>query len=121
MRELTYRQLQKCVNIDTSKIDKDSTKIILSRKTDVPILEGKCYIIQLDESLLNMSQSDILVCNWNAGSVPGNNSYKCEVTKRMANMIKINGLAYNLEQDLDLNRMWTGWLPVDKVKVIKEI
>ena len=121
MNKIIYNQLKRCQCVDTSNISESDTHLVFKILTSIPIVESKCYLLELDDSLLDVNKNATLVVNWNAGRVPANKWYKCEVSKKMSNMIKINGLSYDLVNNVDLNSMWTGCLPVELVKVIKEI
>ena len=121
MNKIIYRELKKCKNIDTSSISQDDTVLYFKRRVDTPIFEGSCYILELDKTLLNINNNPALAYNWNNGTVPTDTGYKCEILKLMGNMVKINGLSYDLENNIDTNRMWSGWLPKESIKVIKEI
>lgn len=121
MNKLIYKQLKKCQCVDTSNISETDTFLVFKKVIDIPLIESHCYLIELDDSLLDRNCNTLLVTNWNSSSVPGSKYYKCEIIKKMSNMIKINGLSYDINNDVDLNVMWTGWLPTNLIKVIKEI
>ena len=36
-------------------------------------------------------------------------------------MIKVNGIAYDYENNQDLNHMWSGWLPLSDIEIINKI
>lgn len=78
-------------------------------------------MIKLDDYLLNMKSNDSLVVNWNSGIKPACKYYKADINKIMANMIKITGVGYDMENNLDLNSTFFGWLPIEKVEVIKKL
>ena len=46
---------------------------------------------------------------------------KCEVLDRMGKLIKIYGVGFDLENNIDLNDVWEGWLPEASITVIKEL
>lgn len=85
------------------------------------VLENHCYLIELEDYLLNPPPNFTLSTNWNGGSNPKSKWYKCEISKVMGKMIKITGLEYDNVNQVDLDRVWEGWLPAGGIKVLKEI
>jgi hypothetical protein len=39
----------------------------------------------------------------------------------MGKMIKVNGIGYDQDKDQDLDVMWSGWLPISEIKILKKI
>lgn len=83
--------------------------------------ENSYYVIQLHESLLHPSECSTLETNWNKGSIPSHHYYKVEVSKVMGKMIYITGIGYRPETDEDINEVWSGWLPINKLKIERKL
>ena len=81
--------------------------------------KGKCYVLKLDEHLLNATDNVLLVSNWNNGAFPTQQYLKCVVTKQVGKMIYVYGMYYNIESKQQLEEEWVGWLPIEQVKVLE--
>lgn len=46
---------------------------------------------------------------------------KCSVINFMGKMINIDAVGYNPDTDMDTGKMWSGWLPIKSITIIKEI
>lgn len=120
MNDLIRQQLNKVKIAHIPEFDDNTTEIIIKKLSNIPILENNCYLIKLDDSLLTPNNSALTI-NWNGGSIPKNKYYKIDVNKIMAQMIKINGLAFDYDNKKDLNEMWSGWLPLNSIEILEKI
>ena len=82
--------------------------------------EDQCYLIELDDWLLNENSNSTLASNWNGGRYPTHKTYKAEVITKLGNMTKFNGIAVDGDKEL-LTESFFGWLPNDSFKVIKKV
>ena len=57
----------------------------------------------------------------NNNIIPKCSCMKCEVLDRMGKLIKVYGVGFDLENNIDLNDVWEGWLPEASITVIKEL
>lgn len=39
----------------------------------------------------------------------------------MTKMIKVNGVAFDNDKQVDINEVWSGWLSLDDVEILSEI
>lgn len=39
----------------------------------------------------------------------------------MGKMIKMNCVGYDMDNDIDLNCIWSGWVPENYISIIKEL
>ena len=39
----------------------------------------------------------------------------------MGKMVKIEGVGFDFENQVDLNTSWCGWVPMKSIKIIKEL
>ena len=85
------------------------------------LIENNCYLIELDDSLIDPNADSIVRVNWNNGDVPKYKYYKVDVNKKMAQMIRVNGIAYDNTLKCDICEMWSGWLPVNQIKILEKI
>lgn len=124
MNHFIEEQLNKCQVAAIPQHDAATLRLVIPKTIQIPtggLKEGECYILRLDPVLTNPPPSSTLAVNWNGGSVPKSSYYKCEVTKVMGKMIKINGIEYYPETNQDSNTNWEGWLPIANVKVIQKL
>lgn len=121
MNKIIVDQLQKVSVADLSNFDPNTNTYFIKRKTDIRIEVDSCYLIKLNASLLHPIQNDVLTTNWNAGSVPQYEYYTVDVCKSVGKMIKVVGLAFDYENQKDLNSTWTGWLPLSEIKILEKL
>ena len=97
--------------------------IDIPKKIQYEFQENQCYIIELDNILLDkeVEENIGLAVNWNNSQFPSCKFYKIDVIKIMGKMIKCNGIGYDYNNNQDLNILWSGWLPKDKIKIINKI
>lgn len=121
MNKIIEDQLKSCKTASIPEFNDKTLKLVIKKYEEVSIKEGKYYIISLHSTLLNPNANSMLSSNWNGGSVPNHTHYKCEVTKVLGKMIKITGLAYDFTNKVDLDMMWTGWLPVEQLEILQQL
>lgn len=96
----------------------DDHHFILNKDATIRVLEGKCYVIQLHDSLFD--PNSILAINWNRGVLPRCRFYQIDVIQVMQSMIKINGLGYNYNP-MQIEDRFSGWLPLEEIDVLSEL
>lgn len=121
MNKLIKNELNKVSVADLSNFNKDRNEFIIPRIKKVRLEENSYYIIKLDSSLLSRDDMSTLSSNWNQGSIPPHKYLKVDVSKIMGKMVKVNGIAYDYENQRDLNAMWSGWLPTAQVEVLLKL
>lgn len=121
MNKFIEEQLQKVNIADLSNFDKSINTYYIPQVKDISIKVDSCYVIKLDETLLNPYTNDILVCNWNHNTYPQQEYLKVDVLKVMNKMIYINGIGFDYVNKVDTNYIWSGWLPINQIKIIEEL
>lgn len=121
MNKIVKEQLQKVVTAKIPPFDDNTTFISIKKYEEVKIVEGEYYLIEISAGVLNPTANSLLASNWNQGSIPKHTHYKCEVIRVLGQMIKITGLAYNINTNTDLNEMWSGWVPLDGIEIIQKL
>ena len=124
MNKLIKQQLLNCRVANVPAFDDNTTRIQISRGSMLnvsPYQVHKCYIIELENYILNPPPNFTLADNWNQGSIPTHKYYKCEISQVMGKMVKIMGCGYNPDTDTDTADMWMGWVPQAGIKIIKEL
>lgn len=115
-------QLNKVREADLSNFDESTNTYFIPKKINIPIKENNFYLIELNDCLLTNSPSlEGLINNWNQGNIPNSKYYNAEVIIKINNMIKINGLEFNPELNRIGTKVWNGWLPIEEIKIIKQL
>lgn len=124
MNPIIKDQLKKVKNAILPEYNDDTTKMII-KKTDKIInnglIENKCYLIQVEDYIVNPYAGFTLHDNWNKGTHPLHRFLKCEVVQKMGKMVKVNSVGYDFKNNLDTNDLWCGWLPEKSIKIMEEI
>lgn len=121
MNKIIQAQLKKCEVADLSTYDEATCTYHIPRFRQVKLEVNTCYLIKLDDMVLNRDSSSVLVSNWNKGTVPPCRYMKVDVCKVLGKMIQVNGLGFDYDTKEDLNVMWSGWLPLQNISVIERI
>lgn len=79
--------------------------------------QGKSYAVRLDDSIMTKDCS--LATNWNHGYAPIARELNIYVEKFMAGMIYVDATRYNPSHDFIPQDMWSGWLPINNLTLIK--
>lgn len=115
MNKIIKKQLEQ-LNLPT-----DQLIIKIPKKEGIRLVEGGCYLIEISSLLLNSSPTSTWAINWNRGILPTASHYKVEVNQLMKDMVKVTGIAYDALSQQDLNRMWSGWLPLDQITILQKL
>ena len=118
-------ELKKCKYAKVSELlnneDNNITQIKIEKLKEICLEENKYYLIQLSDYVTNPSNSSTLSSNWNNNTYPKYSYWKVEISKIMANMVKINGVAFDYQKGTDINELWSGWVPIDSIFIIEEL
>ena len=121
MNKIIKEQLNNIQVANMSNYNEDIYSFIIPKYTADRFEEDKCYLIQLDNSLIIDNKDSLLQSNWNNNTYPKYKYLKIDVSKVMGKMIKVNSIAYDYENKRDLNVLWSGWLPIDLIKIIEVV
>lgn len=115
MNKLLYKELQK-VRATDIKFDENTTELFIPKTliiSNAALNKGVVYRIKLEPFITNPYQSSTLASNWNNGVIPKYDEYIVEIVDKMANMIKVNGVAA-----ANTAEQFFGWLPDNGFTVI---
>jgi len=121
MNKIIKEQLNKIQVADMSNYNKDTYSFIIPKYNADRFEEDKCYLIELDNILIIDNKESILQSNWNNNTYPKHKYLKIDVNKVMGKMIKVNSIGYDCINKKDLNEIWSGWLPIDLIKIIEVV
>ena len=119
VNKLILKQLEKVQVAKVSPFDELRNCYKISKFKEIAYELNHCYLIEINSVLL--SASNIIASNWNNGSFPKHEFMKISVSKKLGDMIFIDGIYYDNALKQDINEMWTGWLPVNEIKLIEEL
>lgn len=117
MNELIKKQFEKVEVADLSNFNENGEFIIPRYERD-RFEEDKCYLIELDRTLTINNPNSLIQSNWNNNTYPLYQYLKVDVSKVMGKMIKVNSVAFDYATNQDIAYYWTGWLPIDLIKII---
>lgn len=124
MNPLIKKQLDKVSVAKLPHFDDNTTKLVIpmrSANDTIVLEEGKCYIIQIEDYILNPPEGFTLHTNWNNNKIPKHKIMKIDVRKVMGKMIKVNSIGYDIINKVNINDVWEGWLPEKSITVIERI
>lgn len=121
MNPIIKKQLEQVKVADLSNYDATTRTFNIPKYNQTRIIEGESYIIKLEPSLLKPNPGDSFHTNWNRGILPVHEAMLIEVSKVNGKVIYVDGVGYDLETDKSTSDFWSGWLPVDRITVVKGI
>lgn len=124
MNKIIEDQLNKLKVCKVPPYDYTTMELHISRQTPVKeclLEENHCYLLKLENYIINPPANFTLHTNWNKGIIPKHECVKAVVSKIMGKMIFINSVGYDLKNNLDTDDVWDGWVPYKSIKVIKEL
>lgn len=101
--------------------DTDTVIHIPKQESDIPIVVGRCYMIELDNYLLNPPPDFNLHINWNKNIIPKDKYMNCQVLQIQGKMLKISAVGVDKNTQIINNQIWEGWLPRKSIKIMKEL
>ena len=120
MNKIIQQQLEKTQIANLTNFNSETNSYIIPKYSQPRYEVGKCYIVKLSPDIINNTNS-VLATNWNAGIAPVAAYYKIYVNTAAGKMIKVDGLEYNFEQQIDGTSMFSGWLNIDDLTQLKAI
>ena len=121
VNKLILKQLEQVKNAKVEAYDPIKHSYLIKKHQEIVFDVNHVYIVELNDSLVHPSQDDLLVSNWNNGTHPVQKYMKLEVTKKLAKMIYVYGVYYNIETNVESSDEWDGWLPQESLVIIKEV
>lgn len=121
MNKIVKEQLKKCETARLPNFDDNTTHLLIKKYEPISVVANCYYLIEISAGVLNPTANSLLASNWNNGSIPKYNHYKCEINRVVGTMIKVTGLAFDINTNSDINEMWSGWLPLDGINIIKKL
>ena len=124
MSNFAIELLKKCKHCKLPNLNGDETYIHIDKqipKKDPEFSVGKCFLICIDDYILNPPEGFTLAKNWNANTNPPCKYMNISVLQIMGKMVKIEGIGFDMNEGKPINATWTGWLPIGNVQIMEEI
>lgn len=119
MNPIIKKQLEQVKVADLSNYNPETRTYSIPKYNQTRILEGESYIVKLDQTLLIPNPGDSFHINWNKGILPLSDTMLIEVSKVNGKVIYVDGVGYDLDSNKTTLDVWSGWLPVEKLTVVK--
>lgn len=116
--QLVKEQLSKVYYADLSNYNEEENSYFIPKINKIKIQLNHTYIIEIKESI---KDNQTLKCNYNKGEIP---PFKCcliDVSLVLGKIIKVNGVEYDINNKSPLNKIWSGYLAIDDIKVLEEV
>lgn len=120
MQQIIKKQLEKCKVADLSHYNKETNQFIIPKYNQIRVVSGASYLFRLDKSLLSPNPNDVFHINWNKGIVPVSEYLFAEVDKINGKVIYIDGISFDPINNVATGSAWSGWLPLDRLEVVKK-
>ena len=124
MNPIIKQQLENCRVANVPILSGDMTVIQIPKGSEnevSPYQVNKCYLMALEDYIINPPPDFTLADNWNKGSIPKHKYYKAEIAQVMGKMVRICGCGYDIVTDTDTLYIWEGWVPQKGIKLIREL
>lgn len=124
MNPLIKDQLTKIQRVNVPSYDDNTTQITIARNDVKPVTglqEDHCYLISVEDYILNPPEGFTLHTNWNNNIAPKHKVMKIDVTKIMGKMVKVNSIGYDMKNQVDTTDLWSGWLPQKSITIIERL
>lgn len=124
MNNIISKQLKKCKVAQVPEFDENTTHLVIPKLSEISnknFVVSHYYVIELEDYIIHPPENFTLHQNWNGNVIPTSKYYKCECLSVMGKMVKIEGVGFDFENQIDLNTSWCGWVPMKSIKIIKEL
>lgn len=115
MRKIIEDQIKKVQYVDLSDLE-EGKEFLIKKRVPTNFELDKEYVIELADDLLVKGQNEILECNFNHNRVPEAKIIQGEVQKILGKMILFIGNGFDSNGN---EKYWNGYLPKDKIKIVK--
>lgn len=124
MNPLIKDQLSKIRRVNVSTYSDSTTQLEFLKsdvKRDTELQADHCYLISVEDYILNPPEGFTLHTNWNNNIIPKHKFMKIDVLQIMGKMIKVNSVGFDMKNQIDIGDTWSGWLPQKSIKIIERL
>lgn len=116
--KIVQDQLDKVIYADLSNYNEETKTYYIPKINQIRLQLNHSYMIKIKDSLLN---NEILKSNYNSGKTPPYNCYLIDVLSILGKIIKVNGVEYDLDRNTSRNNLWSGYLSIRDIEILKEV
>lgn len=123
MNNVIYNELKACKVAKLPPFDESTEKLIIEigGREQLDLIENKYYVLELDDSLLDHSNS-IIENNWNSGKYPKTKYLLATLRNTVGKMVLVDACGFVKETSCTNNDVYNNlWLPKNRFKVIGEL
>ena len=124
LNPLVKDQLKKLASKNLCEFDEGTYVLEIKKSSAInndPLKENECYLISVEDYILHPPEGFTLHTNWNNNIIPKHKVMKIDVCKVMGKMVKVNSIGYDLKNQVDINDVWSGWLPQKSITIIERL
>jgi len=120
INKLILKQLEQVHEAEVGEYDSLHHTFHIKKHVEKTFEYNILYIVKLDKHLLNATDNELLVSNWNGGKYPLHEYLKFAVSKKVGKMIYVYGVYYDIINKCDMKEDFEGWLPSEQLEIIEE-
>ena len=120
INKLILNQLEQVKEADIGEYDSLHHTFHIKKHVEKSFEYNTLYLVKLDKHLLNATDNDLLVSNWNNGKYPLHEYLKIAVSKKVGKMIYVYGVYHDIDSKCDTGEDFEGWLPTEQLEIIEE-
>lgn len=124
MNNVIKKQLQNLKKCQLPQYSEDTLEIFIPKnsiKKELGLEVNHCYQIEIADYVLNPPPEFSLAQNWNNNTIPPYKYMNVCIIQLMGKMIKVDGIGFDIDNQMPLSCAWSGWLPRESIKVRYEI
>lgn len=119
MDKIIKKQLE-LINTPITKVSDDGLEYYFSKQVDTSLQPNKNYFIEIVDNSIFDSNNTVNM-NFNSGIIPPSKFLKIQVVLIISKLIKVDAIETNSTGEHDTMRFWSGYLPVNGIKVLEEL
>lgn len=118
MTSLSKKELDKVNFADLSNYDEETLTYHIPKINVIKFQVNHSYIVSIKDSIYS---NDVLKSNYNKGEFPPCKCLLVDVLGIFNKVLKVNSIEYNLELDKPLTKIWSGYLTIRDIEIVKEV
>ena len=118
MNSLIKKQLDLITEADLSNFDEETNTYHIPKREDIKAEEENCYLIHCKSSLF---LNETVKINWNKNSVPEREYLIISVSQKMAKMINVDAIGYDIIKKETDSYHWKGWINLKDIDIIQKL
>lgn len=118
MNKIVSEQLKKVQVADISNFDEVNNVIYIPKNINLKLEKNNQYIVELNDSCFD--KKHYININYNGGKIPVCKSCMIEVLAIIGKAVKVNAISYDIDNNTDTGLFWSGYLPLNCIKIIRK-